>query len=135
MSNLRDAALNADDITTEVVDVPEWGHKYGVKALTIEEQREFITAVSKKEQEPDGTWQTSIDRDKYAVQLLLRTVVDPDTGETVFEPADAAALNKKSGRAVSRLLTVAARLAGLGGDDQMDETVVSLDETPDSDTG
>ena len=135
MTDLRQAALNADDITIERVAVPEWGAKYGVKSLTIAEQRIFITAVSRKVKAPDGTWTTEIDRDKYAIQLVLATVVDPDTGDPVFEPADAEALQKKSGKAMSRLVTVAARLAGLGGDEQVDEMVDELKEMPDSGSG
>ena len=55
-------------------------------------------------------------------------IVDPDTGEQVLEPADAEALEAKSAAATSRVLTVASRLAGLGGDEN--EAVESLDVTP-----
>jgi len=131
MTDLRSAALNADDITIELVAVPEWGGaKYGVKSLTLNEQRRFVTSVSKKVKAPDGTWTTEIDRDKYATQLIIAAVVDPDTGEPVFEQADADTLNSKSGRATTRLVNVAARLAGLGGDEQMDDTVTELKEMP-----
>lgn len=123
MTDLRALALNADDIVSETVVVPEWGNaKFGVKAMTLREQRKFIAAV----QNPDKT----INRDKYSAQLIVRTVVDPDTGEPVFDPADAAALEEKSAAAVARLLTVAAKLSGLGGDDQVDEVAADLGETP-----
>ncbi len=134
-SDLRSAALNADDITIELVAVPEWGNnKYGVRSLTINEQRQFITAVSTKVKDPDGDWVTEINRDKYAIQLLIRTVVDPDSDELVFEQADAEALWAKSGKAVSRLIGVATRLAGLDGKDQVDDMVDELKETADSDS-
>jgi hypothetical protein len=125
VSDLRAAALNADDIDIETVIVPEWGgNTYGVKAMTLEEQRRFIRSVMGA----DGT----VDRDRYAVQLLLASIVDPDTGEPVFEAADAEALAKKSGKATNRLLTVANKQAGLG---DTDEAVESLDETLTSDSG
>lgn len=127
MSDLRSAALNAEDIDTELVTVPEWGgNVYGVKAMTLKEQRAFITSV----QNPDKT----INRDKYAAQLLIQSIVDPETGEQVFDPADAVALEAKSAAAINRVLSIASRLAGLGGDDQLDEAVASLDETPTGDS-
>ncbi len=127
MTDLRAAALNADDIHTETVPVPEWGNrKYGVRSMTLAEQRKFIRAVTDK----DGT----VNRERYAAQLLVRCVVDPDTGEQVFEPADAQALEAKSAAAVARLLTVASRLSGLGGEDQVDEVAESLDGTPPADS-
>lgn len=135
MSDLRSAALNADDITIELVAVPEWGnHKYGVKSLTTKEQRAFIAGASHKVQQPDGTWATEINRDKWTVQMIIATVVDPDTGEPVFEQADAETLEAKSGAATTRLFTVGARLAGLGGEDQVDEVVDELKETAGSDS-
>jgi hypothetical protein len=127
MTDLRTAALNAEDITTELVTVPEWGgNVYGVKAMTLKQQRAFLRTVT----DPDG----GVNRDKYVAQLLIRTIVDPDTGEPVFEAADAAALEAKSASAIGRVLTIAARLAGLGGDEQVDEAVASLDETPTDDS-
>ncbi len=128
MTDLRSAALKADDITTETVTVPEWGGGiYGIKAMTLKDQRNFLRAVTND----NG----GVDRDRYAAQLLIRTVVDPATGEPVFEAADAEALEAKSAEAIGRILTIANRLAGLGGDEQVDEAAASLDEHRTGDSG
>lgn len=117
---LRDQILNADDLTIEPVDVPEWGVKVGVKSLTVAEQQQFLNAVRKR-----GVDGFELDRGKFPIQLLIRTVVDPKTGGLIFEQADAAALARKSGKATARVLMVAVDLAGLGAD-QVDEAIEDL---------
>ncbi len=119
---LRDTILNADDYETEPVDIPEWGVKVAVKSMTIAEQQDFLQAVRLR---TGAKGEYEIDRKKFPIQLLIRTVIDPDTSELVFEQADADTLTKKSGRAVARILTVATRLSGLA-DDQIDETIDDL---------
>ncbi len=117
---LRETILAVDDHIVEYVDVPEWGVKVGVKSLTVAEQHQFLNAVRKR-----GVKEFELDRVKFPIQLLIRTVVDPDSGKLILEQADAEALAGKSGKAVAKLLTVAARLAGLG-DDQVDEAIDDL---------
>ena len=45
MADLRKAILTADDVATDIVDVPEWGVKVGVRGMTITEQLDFLNAV------------------------------------------------------------------------------------------
>ena len=111
---IRDTILNADDVTYETVEVPEWGVTVAVKGLTIAEQQRFMRTVRKRTgRESDY----QVDRDKFQIQLIIATVVDVDTHETIFEAADADALNAKSAKAASRLYEVASRLSGFSSDD------------------
>jgi len=126
--SLRDKILAADDIEIEHVPVPEWDVTVDVKSLTIDEQQRFLDAVRKR-----GVEGFEVDRKKFAIQLLIRTVIDPDTGKQVLEQADAETLATKSSKPVMRLFEVAANLAGLG-DDQVDKTIAELKGTASDDS-
>ena len=104
--DLRAAILGADDLPREPVDVP-WeldGAKLYVRGLTADEKDEFVTAST---QDGEFAWRKGI-----TALLVCRTLVDED-GNRVLTDADAPALGKKSGRILSDLYEVAARLSGL----------------------
>ena len=113
----RDTILNTDDATYEPVEIPEWGVTVAVKSLTIEEQRQFMRTVRKRTGRKSDY---QVDHDKFMIQLLIATVVDIETHETVFEAADADALNKKSTKAATRAFDVAMRLSGFSDDDDVE---------------
>ena len=127
--SIRDTILAIDDSTTELVDVPEWGVKVAVKSLTLAEQQQFMQSVRQRTGQPQAEYR--IDRDKFGPQLLIRTCHDPETDAPVFEAADAQRISQLSAKAVQRVLTVATRLAGLGGDEQVDEVMGNLKEMAD----
>lgn len=122
--SLRDQIFASDTTEIEIVDVPEWGLKVGVRALSLAEQTQFLQAVRKRTGSPQESYR--IDKEKYAPQLIIRTVVDPDTEKPVFEAADAQQIAAMSAKAVSRVVKVASKLAGLGGDEQVEETIADL---------
>lgn len=102
---LRETILAAQDIVTELVDVPEWGVKVEVRSMTARERSRAIMA-----------WRTDddqVDLEKLYPVLLVQTVYDPETGDRVFQPEDADALNLKNSAALERLATVAIRLSGM----------------------
>lgn len=104
-SKLRDAILNAHDITSELVDVPEWGVEVEVRSMTARERSRAIMA-----------WRTDddeVDLEKLYPVLLVQTVFDPDTGKRVFRDQDADGLNMKNSAALERLASVAIRLSGM----------------------
>lgn len=129
MKSLREQIIAADDQHVEIVDVPEWGVKVGVRSMTLAEQTKFMESVRLRTGTPQAEFR--IDKDKYGPQLLIRTVVDPETGDPVFEAADAGMLATKSAQAARRLIPVASRLAGLGGDEQVEEIIDDLKGTAD----
>jgi len=127
--SLRDQVINASDSRTETVVVPEWGDaKIEVRAFTIAEQVKFYATVTTGR----GS-DTKIDRGRFAVQLVLQTAYDPDTGSRLFEAADADMLSKKSAKAVGRVFDVAARLSGLS-DDAVGEAEAALKGTASDDS-
>jgi len=106
MSDMRAAILGADDLPREPVDVP-WeldGQKLYVRGLTSDEKDEFVAAST---EEGSFAWQKGI-----TALLVCRTLVDED-GNRVLQDSDAQALGQKSGRVLSDLYEVAARLSGL----------------------
>lgn len=126
--SLRDQVINATDSRTETVVVPEWGDaKIEVRAFTIAEQVKFYATVTS-----GRAGDTKIDRSRFAVQLVLQTAYDPDSGDRLFEAADADMLSKKSAKAVGRVFDVAARLSGLS-DDAVGEAEAALKGTASDD--
>jgi hypothetical protein len=110
-SELRKTILNTEDLTQEIVPVPEWGGvKIGIQSMSGEERSKLLKRVT-------NPVTNEIDMDKWIPELLIATAVDPDTGEQIFDPADRQVLWKKNGAALNRLMTVAARLSGLAESD------------------
>ena len=119
MSKLRDRILQADDIGSEIVEIPAWNVKVEVRSLTAGEQMELL----KKCRKPDG----ELNNDSLPIETLLTVCYDPETGEKLFDPADRDALRNKSASAYGLLLQAANRAAGFTTES---EVVSGLDETP-----
>ena len=125
MVNIRSKALNAKDIRSELVEIPEWDHvKIEVRGFTLQERLDFYGRVS------DGE---TINRDNFLPELVISACFDPDTGQRVFEPADRDMLKTKSAGALEKLTSVAMRLSGLQDTDVV-EVEKDLDETPTEDS-
>lgn len=105
-TQLRQTILEAKDIESEQVEVPEWGVTVEVRGMSAKERSKLLRASTGK----DG----NVDFQKWFPLLVIATTYDPDTGEQVFELADRDALNEKSGNAISLIAEVASRLSGLG---------------------
>lgn len=115
MSKLRDSALNAADVPEEIIDVPEWGGRYLIRGLAAGEAVDFYERTVQKD---PRTGDLKVNRKWWGPELLIACVYDPDSKERVFEAADRDALGRKASSVVTRLAGVAARLSGLGGDEQ-----------------
>jgi hypothetical protein len=103
---LRKSILEYDDIERETIEVPQWGNKkVEIRGMTSKERAKLL-----KNSTRDG----SVDMVRWFPDLIIATVYDPESGEKVFEQADRAAINEKSGAAISEISEVAARLSGLG---------------------
>ena len=122
--SLRDSALNAADVPEELVTVPEWGGgKYLIKGLTAGEAVDFYDRAVVKD---PRTGDMKVNRKFWGPELLIACVCDPKTRKPVFEAADRDALSKKSSAVVTRLAGIAARLSGLGGDEQDKEVAADF---------
>jgi len=106
--------LNADDLRDDVVDVPEWGGRVRIRAMTGGERQEFdesLMRVSQKAGEDGAT----IDFHAHRLRLKLCSMVMIDAdGHRLFpKPDDVARLAQKSAAALQRVYERAAELSGL----------------------
>jgi hypothetical protein len=116
----RDDILNASDIQTEEVAVPEWGaKKVLVRGLTGTERDAFEEAslhrYGKKGQNKE------INLKDFRARLISWSIIDKES-KRIFSDADVPALGRKSAAALQRVFDVASRLSGLSESD-VDELV------------
>ncbi len=107
----RDQILNANDLVYEDIDVPEWGGKVRVRALTGAERDRFEAAIL--EQRGRGV---RVRLENARALIAAMSIVDSE-GNRLFSDRDVQALGQKSAAALDRVTTVAMRLSGLGPDD------------------
>lgn len=99
MASLADRVL-AVELKTEIVDVPEWGIKLGVREMDAAQRVKFGEDAKKTPA-------------LALVRLLIACAFDPETGAAAFEPAHQDSLLKKSGAVIDRIATVICRISGL----------------------
>lgn len=107
MIDLRAAILAAADSPTETVEVPEWGVTVGIKSMSAKSR----AAVMELAQQGEG-----IDADKVLgmwARTLQGCIVDPETGDPIFEREDMEALMDKSATVIERLWTMCFEQSGM----------------------
>lgn len=113
--------LNASDITTEEVEVPEWGGSVLVRALTALERDRFEASVIQ------GSGKNAkVKLENARAKLASLTVVD-ENGNRLFGPNDVTKLSQKSASALNKIFNVAARLSGITEED-MEEITQDFDD-------
>lgn len=105
----RDQILESNDLTSEPVEVPEWGGGVLVRTMTGTDRDAFEDSLFSV----DASGKASRDVSNLAVKLLTMTIVD-DAGNRLFAPTDVAMLGRKSAAAIARVYAVASRLNGIG---------------------
>lgn len=93
--------------------------KIEVREQTVDQQFDILD----KTRNSNG----DIDSKLAAIEGVLATSFEPDTGEKAFDDADRDMLRTKSAKAFSRLFTAASRAAGLETEDMV---VSDLDDVP-----
>lgn len=112
-ADIKKFILNFDDIPEETMEVPEWDNiTILIKGMTGKSRANFLKRASGESGE--------IEYDRFYPELIIATVFHPETEEAVFEGADRAAINQKSGAALETVAKVAQRLSGLGSSDVED---------------
>jgi hypothetical protein len=105
----RDQILEADDLKTETVDVPEWGGSVLIRTMTGADRdalgASMVTVL------PDGTRQQKLENHKS--KLLAMTIVGED-GNLLFSIDDVDRLARKSDTALNRVFEASQRLNGIG---------------------
>ena len=104
----REQILQANDLKSEVVNVPEWGGEVTVRTLTGDEKDVYEMGLY-------GNGKKEIRHIRAG--LLARAIVDKD-GNRLFTDADVLALGAKSAAAIDRIYTVASRLNAMTKEDE-----------------
>ena len=107
----RDAILQAQDLPTERVVVPEWNGEVLVRALTGAERDAFEQSIVEQRGKS-----TRMNLQNLRAKLVALTVVDEE-GKRLFSDEDAKLLGQKSAAALNRIFEVAQRLSGLRPED------------------
>lgn len=119
----RDEILQASDIKTELVAVPEWGGDVYVKGMTGAERDKFESSMIKvrgKDKEMNLA--------NIRAKLAALTICD-ENGKRLFKEEDVQALSQKSAGALQRIFEVAQRLSGISNDD-VDELTEEMKADP-----
>lgn len=119
----RDQILKVNDISTEDVPVLEWGGAVRVKGLTGAERNDFEASMVQGKGK-----NASVNIKNATAKLVALTIIDEE-GNLIFKPADVEALGKKSGKALSRVYEVSARLSGITEED-MEELTKNSESSP-----
>ena len=91
----KESILSCPDLTTQAVDVPEWGGQVLIQSMTAA-QREFFEISVTNAAESEKT--------KGLRALLVSLSVVDDQGKYLFSHADLQALSEKSANAMDRLV-------------------------------
>lgn len=107
MALSRDQILEAKDLETREVEVPEWGGTVLVRALSGTDRDAYEASLVQMRGNKSVPQLGNI-----RAKLVARAIVDED-GNRLFTDADIKVLGQKSAAALSRVFTVAAEMSGL----------------------
>lgn len=110
----REAILDANDLETDTVPVPEWGGEVLVKALSGEERDAFESSLLIKVPVvgKPGEFTMEQESSNLHAKFVARVIVD-EAGNRIFNDSDIAALGRKSAAALHRVYDRAAEMSGL----------------------
>jgi hypothetical protein len=120
----RNQILDAKDLKTEDIPVPEWGGEVRIRMLTGEERDQF--EASMVELKKDGT--TKANRENVRARLLVLCIVN-EQGEQMFNRADIKLLGRKSAKALERVINAANELNGISEKD-IEDLAEGFDSDP-----
>lgn len=123
--SLRDKILNADDITSEIIDIPAWGVQVEVRSMDGRSRTRLLKMASDAE--------GNIDMEVVYPEMILLCAFDPETGERIFEETDRDAVLSKSAGPVELLALAAMRVSGMSSD-AMDEAGKDSSSTENDDS-
>lgn len=118
--SIRDKILAADDIGTDTVHVPAWNVDVTVRGMTLGQRNDAITAARNE----DG----SLNLSRYYAYIIIGTVSDPETGESVFTEDDVDLLLGKSSAPADLLAKKALDLSGMDEKGDVPEAVDAAGE-------
>lgn len=120
----RNQILDAKDLQTEDVPVPEWGGEVRIRMLTGEERDAF--EASMVELKKDGS--AKANRENVRARLLVLCIVN-ENGEQMFNRADIKLLGRKSAAALERVAVAAQKLNAIT-DSDIEELAEGFEDAP-----
>lgn len=117
--NLKDLILNADDLRSELMEIPEWGCTVMIRAMDGETRGRFAMSAQTAEGDRDDVAFV-----QSSARLVAMTVCDPETGTLIFTNDDVPMLSRKSAAILDRISKVAFAISGITEEDRQaaDET-------------
>lgn len=109
--SLRDKILAADDIQSEMVEVPEWDCTLEVRGMNGADRSRILELAA-------GADDGKISVGSMYVETVIAATYDPETGERVFTDADRDVLMSKSAAAIDRIAQVGMRLSAMSSEAQ-----------------
>lgn len=104
--SIRDQIMKAKDITSEMLEIKEWGVTVEVRTMTARER----ARVMENSVDPN-TGKASIST--MYPEIAISCVYDPESGEKVFDNKDKELLLDKSGAVLEKIAQVAMKLSGM----------------------
>ena len=101
----KEQILQAEDLKTETVEVPEWGGSVCVRTMTGTERDAFEQSIV----ENKGKTNLANIRARWCAAVVI-----DESGNRLFDDKDIAELGKKSASALDRVFAVAQKLNGFG---------------------
>jgi hypothetical protein len=124
----RNQILDAKDLQTEDVPVPEWGGEVRIRMLTGEERDAY--EASMVELKKDGS--AKANRENVRARLLILCIVN-EAGEQMFNRADIKLLGRKSAKALERVINKVNEMNGISEKD-IEELAEGFDNAPSEDS-
>lgn len=118
----KEEIISVVDITTEVVEVPEWGGAVAVREMTGLERDAFEQSMVKIG--ADG--KREADLSNMRAKLCAACIVDQVTGDRLFTDADLQQLANKSAVALDRVFRKAQEINGMAADSVEDAAKNSM---------
>lgn len=119
----KEEILQANDLVTELVNVPEWGGAVYVRGMTGLERDMYEDSILEQRGKD-----RKVNLRNARAKLVALSVVN-EKGERLFSQADVVGLGKKNAAALQRVFDVATRLSGISEQD-LNELTEEIVENP-----
>ena len=120
----KTAILQAVDLETKDIEVPEWGGTVRLASLTASQRDKYESSILDQRGKD-----IKINQIDMRAKLLAWCIIDEE-GTRVFSQADVVNLGSKNAGVIDRLFMIAKEMSGIGDDEEeanVNEHVENLD--------